>query len=414
MNNQQKTGPSFSQERFSYGGQAVIEGVMMRGAHKAAIAVRAPNREIHIKEIDLNAALYHGRIARTPFLRGLVGLWDALGLGTQALLWSADVALIEGSYYQVEYQGQKAWVHHIPSAMQVEGDLDSVPVLKSSKDELGELPPSLPQLKIQAKRAVKLLAKPEFDAKSIGEVHSGVLPIQAFFPAQPKSDVFTGAGASLLVLFSLAMGIGLFFVFPTLASSAAGEWLGVGSAGTNIIEEVFKMALFLGYLFLIGQMEDVKRLFRYHGAEHKTINAYEAEAELTPEIVQTYPIEHPRCGTAFLLNVIIISVIVNTLVGRFDNNLLLLIPARIITVPIVAGIAYEWLRWTAKNVENPLVRWLIKPNLLLQRMTTREPDEEMNEVAIKALERVLAAEGLPVAAPTNQVPALGGQASVMS
>jgi uncharacterized protein YqhQ len=401
MDKQQTTQPSFNPERFSYGGQAVIEGVMMRGAHKAAIAVRAPNREIHIKEIDLNAALYRGRIARTPFLRGLVGLWDALGLGTQALLWSADVALIEGSYYQVEHQGQAAWVHHIPSAMQVEGDLNSVPTLKSSKDELSDLPATLPQLHIQAKRAVKLLAKPEFDAKAVAEIHEGRLPIRAFFPAESKGDVFTGAGATVLVLFSLAMGIGLFFVLPTLASSAAGEWAGVGSAGTNLIEEVFKLVLFLGYLFLIGQMEDVKRLFRYHGAEHKTINAYEAEAELTPATVQTYPIEHPRCGTAFLLNVIIISMILNTLIGRFDNNLLLLIPARVITVPIVAGIAYEWLRWTAKNVENPLVSWLIKPNLLLQRLTTREPDEEMAEVAIKALERVLAAEGLAKTTPAS-------------
>jgi uncharacterized protein YqhQ len=383
---------------FSYGGQAVIEGVMMRGAQKAAIAVRDPNGEIQVREVPLNATLYRGRIARTPFLRGLIGLWDALGLGTRALLWSADVALIEGAFYRVDYQGRVAWVQHAPAFMSVTGDLKSVPALTPARLNEVTLPvggQSNVRLELKGEKTVKFYAAPDLKAEVVAKVTGGSYPITGFLPSEKGEDVFTGVAAGGMVAVSLAFGIGLFFILPTAAASGAGKLVGAqNSTFVNILEEVIKMGLFLGYLVLIGQLEDVKRLFRYHGAEHKTINAYEAGAELTPKVVQGFPIEHPRCGTAFLLNVIIISVIVNSLVGRFDNNLFLLIPARVLTIPVVAGIAYEWLRLTAKYANNPLVRVLIKPNLLLQRMTTREPDDEMVGVAIEALERVLAAEGL--------------------
>jgi uncharacterized protein YqhQ len=378
---------------FSYGGQAVIEGVMMRGAHRAAIAVRDPNGEIHIKEEPLNATLYRGWVIKTPFVRGLVGLWDAMGLGTKALLWSADIALIEGTYYRVNHQGTTAWVQHDPAQMRVEGNLDDVPTLK--KDEAADNAASYPvQLTIDSQKPVKVLAKPSPDAKVVSEVKNGEFAVTGFKPSEKQGDVFTGAAATGMIVVSLSLGIGLFFLLPTAASSGLGKVLGLNGTGTNVVEEVIKLSLFLGYITLIAQMEDVKRLFKYHGAEHKTINAYEAGAELTPKIVQLYPIEHPRCGTAFLLNVIVISIIVNSLIGRFDNNLLFLIPARLLTIPVVAGIAYEWLRWTAKNLDNPIVRVLIKPNLALQRLTTNPPEDDMVEVAIKALERVLESEGI--------------------
>ncbi|NJL92730.1 MAG: DUF1385 domain-containing protein [Anaerolineae bacterium] len=197
-----------------------------------------------------------------------------------------------------------------------------------------------------------------------------------------------------VVIISLALGMGLFFVLPAAASTGIGELMGIeNSIFRNVMEEVVKIVLFVGYLVLIGQMEDIKRVFRYHGAEHKTINAYEAGAELTPEIVNTYPIEHPRCGTAFLLNVILLSIVVNSLIGRPDNFALLLF-LRIITIPVVAGIAYEWLRFTANHINNPIISVLVKPNLALQRLTTRQPDHAMCEVAIVALQHVLVAEGL--------------------
>lgn len=286
----------------SYGGQAVIEGVMMRGAHVAAISVRAPDGSIVTHEQPLNAALYRGRISKTPFVRGMVGLWDALGLGTRALLWSADVAI--GTEEKFNFNGPLGW---------------------------------------------------------------GTLA------------------------FSLLFGVGLFFVLPTAVASGIETLLSVEQfVLTNMIEGLVRLGLMLGYMWLIGRLPDVKRLFGYHGAEHKTINAYEAGAELTPEVVNQYPIEHPRCGTAFLLMVVFVSLIVYSVIGR--PPFLWLIVSRVVLIPVIAGVAYEIIRFTAKHLDNPIIRVIIKPNLMLQHLTTREPDMQMLEVAISAFNRMLQAE----------------------
>ncbi len=337
--------------QFSYGGQAVIEGVMMRGRYIAAVAARKPNRKqisvepagaalgpcaatvagkavlvdgvrlagpysgqietteiqggIEVKEIPLNATLYRGRIARMPFVRGLVTLWDSLGLGTRALLWSSDVALSEEE--DVEFSMESA----------------------------------------------------------------------------------AGMG---LVIVSLSMGIGLFFVLPAALSAGVREVSGMDSRlFADAVEGVIKLSLLVGYIWAIGQMKDVKRLFGYHGAEHKTINAYEAGAELTPETVSTYPIEHPRCGTAFLLTLVVLSVLIHMLTGR-PSNIFLLLLSRIGLIFPIAGIAYEFIRFSAKHLDNPIIRLITRPNLALQHLTTREPDLTMCEVGIAAFEHVLAAE----------------------
>jgi len=302
---QEAAAPSQAQPAYWYGGQAVIEGVMMRGRYLAAIAVRHPKQNIVIKEVPLNAALYRGRLARLPFVRGLVLLWDALVLGTSALMWSADVALEE------------------------EEDID-------------------------------------FSLQGV-------------------------AGMGLVVV-SLALGIGLFFVLPAAASAAVKSLTGLDSKlVADLIEGVIKLSLLIGYIWAIGFMQDVKRLFGYHGAEHKTINAYEAGAELTPQVVARYPIQHPRCGTAFLLTLVVLSVLIHIVTGRPDSVPLLLLSRVALILPI-AGIAYETIRFTAKHQDNRLIRWIIRPNLALQNLTTREPDQSMLEVGIAALERVLAAE----------------------
>lgn len=289
---------------FSYGGQAVIEGVMMRGRYIAAVAVRNPKGEIEVREQPLNAALYRGRAARLPFVRGLVMLWDSLVLGTRALLWSSDIALEEE---EVDFSMESA------------------------------------------------------------------------------------AGLGLVVV-SLSMGIGLFFVLPAALSALVGRVSGLDSRLlADVVEGVIKLSLLVGYIWAIGRMNDVKRLFGYHGAEHKTINAYEDGAELTPETVAQYPIEHPRCGTAFLLTLVVLSVVIHMLTGRPDNIILLLL-SRVGLIFPIAGIAYEIIRFTAKHLEHPVIRQVIKPNLALQHLTTREPDLSMIEVGIAALERVLAAE----------------------
>lgn len=328
--------------QFSYGGQAVIEGVLMRGANDFAIAVRDPEGQIVVHEEPLNKHLYRGFIAKTPFLRGIIGLWDAMGLGTKALMWSADVALGE--------------------------------------DE----------------------------------------------------DVsFGGAVGFVTVAVSLLIGVGLFFLLPTTAATGIGNMLGLTSTDTdaiveegepipdtaeegesegrafifyealpvgwdatiiNFIESVIQLGLLVGYISLIARLEDVKRLFSYHGAEHKTINAYEAGDELKPEIVAKYPIEHPRCGTAFLLTVVFVSVFVFSLIGR--PPFFWLIMSRVVFIPIIAGISYELLRLSAANVHRPWVRVLVTPNLMLQHLTTREPDLDMLEVAIVSFKHVLASEGI--------------------
>lgn len=325
--------------KFSYGGQAVIEGVMMRGAHNMAVAVRDPNGQIVIHEQPLSATLYRGRIARTPFLRGLIGLWDAMGLGIRALMWSADVALDEEE--DISFNGPIGWA---------------------------------------------------------------------------------------TIAFSLLVGVGLFFLLPTTAATGIGNLLGLSTTAQevvldedgneivaegegggnflayealpigfdafviNLIEGVVQLGILVVYIWFVGRTTDGRRIFSYHGAEHKTINAYEAGDELTPEIVSQYPIEHPRCGTAFLLTVVFVSVFIFSLIGRPPFALLIL--SRVLFIPVIAGVAYEFLKYTASNLDKPWIRFMIKPNLALQHLTTNDPTLDMIEVAIVSFKRVLLSEGI--------------------
>ena len=285
----------------TYGGQAVLEGVMMRGQKAFAVAMRAPDGKIAVHTEKL-ANVYRSGITKVPFLRGVILLWDALGLGMRALTLSANT--------------------------------------QTGEDEKLEGP------------------------------------------------------ALYLTLFtSLAFGIGLFFLLPAgiggwvehlLAQTTSALWLG------NLLEGVLRLILLIGYIWGIGFMPDVKRVFMYHGAEHKTINAFEAGAELTPEVVTNYPIEHPRCGTAFLLTLVLLSILVFTALGPM--SILWRLVTRILFIPILAGVAVEYIRWTANNLGNPIVQLLIKPNLALQRLTTRTPDLEMLAVAIESFQSMRKAE----------------------
>lgn len=287
-------------QKFNYGGQAVIEGVMMRGSKGYAIAVRNPEGEIVIKEEPITSAIYNGFWSKVPFIRGLGLLWDSFGLGMKALTYSADVAMGE-------------------------------------------------------------------------------------------EDSFSGPAAAGTVVVSLLMSVALFFLLP--AGLAAGIHALFGELPTlvdNIIEGLIRLAIVLAYIWGVGRMADIARVFQYHGAEHKTINAYEAGAELTPESVGTFPLEHPRCGTGFLLVIVVISVIIFAMLG--DMNIWLRFLTRILFVPLIAGIAYEYIKFTARRLENPLIAALVKPQLWLQKLTTNEPTPEMLAVSIAALERVLEAE----------------------
>ncbi len=289
---------------WSYGGQAIIEGVMMRGKYQVAIAVRRPDTgEIVIKE-EPTSQLYRGPLSKIPFLRGIPMLWDALGLGMKALFFSAEVV------------GQAE-------------DPD--------------------------------------------------------FTMDTGTEILTGS-------ISLLFGMALFMVLP---SFVAGLLIQKDALLFNIIEGLIRLILLVGYMVLIGQLEDIRRVFAYHGAEHKTINAHEAGTPLTVEAVREHSRQHARCGTAFLLVVVLISILVFAPLGK--PPLLIRIASRLLLIPVISGIAYEVLRFTGKHAENPIIRALIAPNLALQKLTTREPDDDMIEVAITALKTVLEGETKEVA-----------------
>jgi len=284
----------------TYGGQAVIEGVMMRGARGVAVAMRAPNQEIIIHTEPLSG-IYKSKITKIPFLRGLVALWDALGLGIRALTISANV--------------------------------------QTGEDE-----------KIE------------------------------------------GPTLYLTLAFSLALGIGLFFLLPATVGQLTERFFHWNSWWSNLLEGVARLALLISYIWAIGQMPPVRRVFSYHGAEHKTINAYESGVELIPENVTKYSLEHPRCGTAFLLTLVVMSIILFSMLGPLPFGWRL--ASRILLLPVLAGLAYEYIRWTAKHMDSRLVRMLVAPNLSLQHLTTREPSLEMLEVSIAAFNAMRTQENI--------------------
>lgn len=287
---------------FNYGGQAVIEGVMMRGRKHMTVAVRNPDGDIVLHAEPLNPRIYSSFINKVPFIRGFTLLWDTLVLGMRTLMYSADVAMGEE---EADFSGPVAW------------------------------------------------------------------------------------GA---IAFSLILAVGIFFVSPVAIVGLINSFVEIPILGQHLIEGIIRLALFIGYVWAIGHMEDIKRVFGYHGAEHKAINAYELDVELVPEKVAQCSIVHPRCGTAFLLIVMVISIFVFALVG--NPNIWVKVLSRILLIPVIAGIAYEFLKFSAAHQDNPIIKILIAPGLALQGMTTREPDISMLEVSIAALKKLLEIEQL--------------------
>jgi len=323
--------------QFSYGGQAVIEGVMMRGAHSMAVAARDPKGQIIVHEQALNARIYRGRIARTPFLRGLTGLWDALGLGIRALMWSADIALDEEE--DVSFNGPIGWLTIAASLLIGVGIFFLLPTAT---------------------------------ATGIGNVLGLSTAAPELFINEQGQEVLIQQSSNILAYEALPIGFDAFLI--------------------NLIEGAVQLTILVLYIAFVGRTKDGRRIFAYHGAEHKTINAYEAGDDLLPEIVSRHPIEHPRCGTAFLLTVVFVSVLIFSLIGRPPFALLVL--SRLLFIPVIAGVAYEFLKYTASNLDKPWIRFMIKPNLALQHLTTNEPSVDMIEVAIVSFKRVLLSEGI--------------------
>jgi uncharacterized protein YqhQ len=292
----------------AYGGQAVIEGVMIRGRRTIGLACRLPSGEIYRYREPLRSLLLRSRVARAPFVRGLIVLWESLSYGTRMLMKSADMQLEEG-----------------------EGSMSS------------------------------------------------------------------GSNA---VVFAIALVAALaFFVgIPYFATQAAHQLI-ESSLVLNIAEGLLRMVLFLGYLFAISFMPDIRRVFMYHGAEHMTIHAFEHGDELVRAKIEPYPTAHPRCGTAFLLFVVVVSIALFAFLPR--TNIFVDLLARLALIVPVASISYEVLRFGAAHETNPLMRLFVAPGLLLQGITTRRPEPEMIDVAVASLQEALAgdAQAAGIAAP---------------
>jgi uncharacterized protein YqhQ len=282
-----------------YGGQAVLEGVMMRGRDHWAVAVRKPDQAIHLEAHEIDSVANRHRFLRWPGFRGVIALGQALSIGFRALLISAN-------------------------------------------------------------------------------------------QATPEEEQLTKKQMAISMTLALALFVGIFLVAPAIGFKFL-QGHGIHSSlAVNMLEGVFRVLLFLGYLALIGRMAEIRRVFQYHGAEHKTIAAYEHESPLEPESVDRFPTLHVRCGTNFLLIVMILTIFVFALFG--NPGWAWRIGSRLIAVPIIAGVAYELLRLGARFHRSLLMRALMAPGLWLQKITTKPPDHGQIEVAIASFRAVLQAE----------------------
>jgi len=302
--------------RYSYGGQALIEGVLMRGRDAIAVALRHPDGRIVYATERLDAGFHGSRWSKLPFLRGLVVLYETLIVGTRWLVRSASV--------------------------QAAGD---------------------------------------------GEDGEGV-------------ELGKGSIALMLGL-TLVAGVGIFFLLPLLIASATTSNIQNGLV-QHLVEGLIRVGIFLGYLLLIAQAGDVRRVFQYHGAEHMTIHALEAGDPLVVDNVRKYPTAHPRCGTEFLVVVIALSIVAFSLVGRQEP--VVMIGSRIALIPVIAAVGYEILKWGARHRGNPLVRAIMYPGILVQMITTRQPTADMIEVAIVSMEEALKADGEALLAGSAMLP----------
>lgn len=304
----------------SIGGQAVMEGVMMRGPYKTVVAVRKPDGEIE-KKIDDNGTKTRNKFFKLPIVRGCVNFIDSLIIGMKALMFSAEFMDIEGDEEEEESKFDK-WL----------------------EDKLGD--------KIK--------------------------------------DVVIYFAIFISIIFS----IGVFMLLPAFLTKLVEAIPGIQSitsahAFTSIFEGILRMAIFLGYMALVANMKEIKRVFEYHGAEHKTIACYEAGEELNVENVRKQKRFHPRCGTSFLLFVMIISILLFALLPRFDGfgailSTLLRLGTRLLLLPVVAGLSYEVIKLAGRS-KNRCVALLSRPGLWLQKLTTREPDDSQIEVAIASM-----------------------------
>lgn len=295
----------FVAEKINIGGQAVIEGVMMRAPRAMAIAVRRPDGEITVKKEEVIPLSERFPVVKLPIVRGAVAMFHSLVVGIKALNFSANEAVAE----EDETNGEKK----------------------------------------------------ELSAWAMGGT----------------------------MAFALGFGILLFFIMPLYLTKLLVPLIGSSNIIFNLVDGVIRVIVFLLYILSISRMEDIQRVFQYHGAEHKSIFAFEAGVELTIDNVRTYSRLHPRCGTSFLLIVMVVSIVIFSMIPKLWP-FYLKAGSRVVLLPLIAGISYEFLKWSARNDNTALVKMIIAPGLALQKLTTREPDDSQMEVAIRSMEEALA------------------------
>lgn len=387
------------------GGQALIEGVMMRGRYNWAAAVREPSGNIYIEEHDLASGKAKNKWLYWPVVRGCRAFVESLILGYKAL----EIAAMH-AYGDEEEPRAKAEEASANGAISKEdASVDESVASETSgfswKNDFGNPDEAIDAL--GAQRSLDIVV--EANAAESGAVEpNAVEPGAAASESDETRDGDDGGFGkremAISMVLGLLLGVGLFIVAPAfIANVLVGEY-DDKTLLWNVVDGIVRIVVFVFYIWLIGRMQDIKRMFSYHGAEHKTIHCYEHGLPLTPENARSFPRLHVRCGTAFLIMVMIIAIFVYTITplngliaawGVPDGpaKLALVIVARILLMPVIAGISYEiTVKWAGDHPENPLVKVVLWPGMQMQRLTTNEPDDEMLECAIAAMQRVLERE----------------------
>jgi uncharacterized protein YqhQ len=366
---------------FHYGGQALIEGVLMRGRNALAVALRHPDGSIVWSVERLDLGLRAKRALRLPFLRGLVVLYDTLVTGTRWLVRSATLQALALEESDGQSKGGSAGKTGGPAA----GALVALALHAIVRAPLA--------LIVGAAEGDESKPAPYSDPDADAP--------------QPPGPEQTGLGKGYTVavggmlLLTLVFAIGIFFLLPLFLAQATVGRVDRGF-GLQLSEGFIRIAIFIGYLLLVGQTKDVRRTFEYHGAEHMSIHTLEAGDPLTVTAARQYPTAHPRCGTEFLVVVLIMSILLFAVVGSLPP--LWLIVSRVVLIPVIAALSYELLQLGARHRRHALVRWLWSPGIWVQMITTRQPTDAMIEVAIVSLEQAMVANGAEIPAGSSIFP----------
>ena len=372
------------------GGQALLEGIMMRGKYNWAVAVREPDGDIYIEEHDLVSGKKKHSWMGWPFVRGCTALVESLALGFKALEIAAEHAFSDDDERERLEKEADVIVEEMEEQFDSAQDEVSAYVVNPSKADAILKPVTLSDGQESKDEAVCA-----DDSKKDS--------------ADKDSDGLGKGFMGLSMVLGVVLGVALFIVAPAaITNLIVGEY-DSNTVLWNVVDGILRVVVFIFYIWLIGRMEDIRRMFMYHGAEHKTIHCYEHALPLTPENAKSFPRLHVRCGTAFLIMVLVIAIIVYTILpvnalidalGVADGlpKLLLVIAVRILFLPLIAGISYEiTVKWAGSHPDNPLVKVILWPGMQMQYLTTNEPEDEQIECAIAAMKKVLEREAAEAA-----------------